>query len=399
MDAARLGDDGLERLADLAGGLGLEPLVGVAEQVLGLAADDRQGVVDLVPGPGGELGQRLQLALTQPPALAVALLLQRTVQAVQLALQRVHERRVAQPPVLGAERQQVAQQGRLTRVLPAGRGGDGREGLVLHLAQRQAQRGGVLSGETAVGQPGVVSRLSGEMGGEACDAEQGRLGAEGACLLQRQRQVAGHRRDPTRQLPAPREAPREGHGPRVVVPVAVLGKGARLPRNTPSEPPQRGEQPTTPGPFRDRQPGAFGELLCEGGDSQRGPVDGAGVVPLPIDESTGRLVQQAQGFFQRGGVFEEGGGERAAGVGLAVAQQQEEGARVGADFGPGGRGRRPGQGGERGGAGRQPAQRGRLGCRPGVRRTLPFGRFLHGIGSFRRTVGKRWGRGARPPLT
>ena len=60
VDPHRLGTDQRQRV--LALGIGL-----FAEQELGTAGDDRQRIIDLVAGPGGELGQRFELLDLERP--------------------------------------------------------------------------------------------------------------------------------------------------------------------------------------------------------------------------------------------------------------------------------------------------------------------------------------------
>jgi hypothetical protein len=77
------------------------------EQVLGLAGNDRQWVVDLMACAGGELGQCRQIAGPQAIGLAGALLLQGPVEVIKVALQLVLRGDATQLAVLCRQGQQV----------------------------------------------------------------------------------------------------------------------------------------------------------------------------------------------------------------------------------------------------------------------------------------------------
>jgi len=103
MNPQRLADDGLQRF--LLGGIGF-----MVEQVLSLAGDDGEGIVDLMPGAGGELGQRLELAGVQALFLGRGLFLKGAVQLVQVTFESFVDRSVAQPAILGRQQKQIAQE-------------------------------------------------------------------------------------------------------------------------------------------------------------------------------------------------------------------------------------------------------------------------------------------------
>ncbi len=73
----------------------------MAEQILSLARDDGERIVDLVARSGGELGQGGQLAGLQALALAMYLVFQGAMQRVDLLFQMIVHRLLAEPAVLG----------------------------------------------------------------------------------------------------------------------------------------------------------------------------------------------------------------------------------------------------------------------------------------------------------
>ena len=121
MNALRLGNDRVQRLARRILGVRREEIRFMSEHVLGLSGNDRQRIVDLVPGPGGEFRQSGQLGRTQPFPLAAHLLAQGRVQFVHLSLQTRKDRRLSQPAIVDRHRQQLAQQRLTVRVRPVER--------------------------------------------------------------------------------------------------------------------------------------------------------------------------------------------------------------------------------------------------------------------------------------
>ena len=119
----RLADDRLQGLRELAAQvveiegrrrLLDEQLVGdvdLLDQILGLAGDDGERVVDFVPGPRGELGQGAQLLLLEPGLLLALLGVERGVEPIEIAVQAVDPVAIragpglnGQTPEIGAER-------------------------------------------------------------------------------------------------------------------------------------------------------------------------------------------------------------------------------------------------------------------------------------------------------
>src|SRR5262249_40958656 len=125
MDALGLPDDRLQRRPESVGcqGTGIRSqgsrasgqlltpdswlLAKVSQEVLSLPGDDRQGVVDFVPGAGGKLGQGPQFLCFQLLRLTASLILQRSVQDVQLLLQSGTATCRLQPSVLRGQFQEV----------------------------------------------------------------------------------------------------------------------------------------------------------------------------------------------------------------------------------------------------------------------------------------------------
>ena len=77
------------------------------EQSLGVARDDRERVVDLVPGPGGEFGQAGELRVAQSLAGLLAQIRGHAVQCVDVFFESSDERRPVSPPALARQPQQV----------------------------------------------------------------------------------------------------------------------------------------------------------------------------------------------------------------------------------------------------------------------------------------------------
>src|SRR5439155_7233486 len=90
------------------------PLAGrfrfVAEQVLGLSGNDGQGVIDLMTGACGQLGQGEELLLLEPGRLTTALLFQSAVELIEITVPALLNRRVAPAEVLCCQDQEIAQQ-------------------------------------------------------------------------------------------------------------------------------------------------------------------------------------------------------------------------------------------------------------------------------------------------
>ena len=87
VDALRLGDDLPQRLVARLLLVAGEPVFLVRQDVLRLAADDGEGVVDLVPRPGGELGEGGQFREPQRLRLGLGTATKRSVEVGDLAFQ------------------------------------------------------------------------------------------------------------------------------------------------------------------------------------------------------------------------------------------------------------------------------------------------------------------------
>jgi hypothetical protein len=97
----RLGDDRLQRFL-------LARVAFMMEQVLSLAGDDGERVIDLMAGAGGELGQGFELASVEAVLLSCGLLLKCSMQLVQVALESFDNRRVAELAFLGSNGEKIA---------------------------------------------------------------------------------------------------------------------------------------------------------------------------------------------------------------------------------------------------------------------------------------------------
>ena len=116
--APGLGDDGFEGFAHVRPGLGCKPLVLVAEQVLGLSGDNREGVVDFMAGAGGKLGQGLELGRVQAVSLTIDLVFQGQPEVIDFAFQAVQAWGGPQTAIVPGHGEEVAQERLIVGVVP-----------------------------------------------------------------------------------------------------------------------------------------------------------------------------------------------------------------------------------------------------------------------------------------
>jgi hypothetical protein len=136
-----------------------------------------------------------------------------------------------------------------------------------------------------------------------------------------QSEMAGHDRQPARQMPGSGQA--TGDGRLIESPVALLS-GGRLSRQSRvrqagggrtgirggnREPAQGSEQPRRPGKVRVALAGPLGQARGQLGNGKARLVNGPNRRLTPIDEPRRVLRKMAEGLFEDRGVIQDGGKE------------------------------------------------------------------------------------------
>jgi hypothetical protein len=195
-----------------------------SKQVLGLAGNHGEGIVDLMSCAGSELGEGAQFLFAQTFRLGSLLLLQEGVKFIQVVFHLFEVWQALQTKVLGSQSQQVLEEGNLGR-RPAEQ--DSR----FNIRRRSGGCLGGIGSSNRRSQPDVESRgireqpqstafMLDSLDGLSHDVEKLLFRAEADGQFGRELEVSNQRRQPSRKLPAPGQSASERR--RVHLPAALL---------------------------------------------------------------------------------------------------------------------------------------------------------------------------------
>jgi hypothetical protein len=205
------------------------PAACFSKQVLRLAGNHGERIINFMPRAGSELGEGAQFLFAQTLRLGSLLLLQGGVKLIQVFFHFFEVWQALQTKVLGSQSQQVLEEGNLSRRLA-----DQPSRFNIHRSG-----GGLLSrigSSNRMSRPGVESShirkqaqsaafMLDSLDGLPHHVEKLRFRAEPDGQFGSELEVSNQRRQPSRELPAPGQSP--GEGGRVHLPMAPL-HGRRL---------------------------------------------------------------------------------------------------------------------------------------------------------------------------